>query len=94
MTITKSKFQYLSLYPVIPAKIMFFNYNVFLYFFRLLIGAPRARALGKQKANITGGLYKCEISQSNDCERIDFDNEGEKSMADISLIISLVLKYY
>ncbi|XP_037645331.1 integrin alpha-6 isoform X1 [Sebastes umbrosus] len=41
----------------------------------LLIGAPRARALGKQTANITGGLYKCEISQSNDCERIEFDNE-------------------
>ncbi|XP_073329932.1 integrin alpha-6 isoform X1 [Pagrus major] len=41
----------------------------------LLIGAPRARALGKQKANITGGLYKCEITQSNDCERIEFDNE-------------------
>ncbi|XP_036964800.1 integrin alpha-6 isoform X2 [Acanthopagrus latus] len=41
----------------------------------LLIGAPRARALGKQKANITGGLYKCEITQSNDCERVEFDNE-------------------
>uniref|UniRef100_A0A8D3CGM7 Integrin subunit alpha 6 n=1 Tax=Scophthalmus maximus TaxID=52904 RepID=A0A8D3CGM7_SCOMX len=43
----------------------------------LLIGAPRARALGKQTANITGGLYKCEISQSNDCERIEFDNEED-----------------
>uniref|UniRef100_A0A3B4VE67 Integrin subunit alpha 6 n=1 Tax=Seriola dumerili TaxID=41447 RepID=A0A3B4VE67_SERDU len=43
----------------------------------LLIGAPRARALGKQKANITGGLYKCEISQSSDCERIEFDNEED-----------------
>lgn len=41
----------------------------------LLIGAPRARALGKQKANITGGLYKCEITQSRDCERVEFDNE-------------------
>ncbi|XP_034549203.1 integrin alpha-6 isoform X2 [Notolabrus celidotus] len=41
----------------------------------LLIGAPRARALGKQTANVTGGLYKCEITQSNDCERIVFDNE-------------------
>uniref|UniRef100_A0A665WQW9 Uncharacterized protein n=1 Tax=Echeneis naucrates TaxID=173247 RepID=A0A665WQW9_ECHNA len=43
----------------------------------LLIGAPRARALGKQTANITGGLYKCEISQSNDCERVEFDNEED-----------------
>ncbi|XP_035030924.1 integrin alpha-6 isoform X1 [Hippoglossus stenolepis] len=43
----------------------------------LLIGAPRARALGKQRANITGGLYKCEISLSNDCERIEFDIEED-----------------
>ncbi|XP_029314787.1 LOW QUALITY PROTEIN: integrin alpha-6 [Cottoperca gobio] len=43
----------------------------------LLIGAPRARALGKQTANITGGLYKCEITQSNDCERIEFDSEED-----------------
>ncbi|XP_071330763.1 integrin alpha-6 isoform X2 [Trachinotus anak] len=43
----------------------------------LLIGAPRARALGKQKSNITGGLYKCEISQASDCERIEFDNEED-----------------
>ncbi|XP_059198646.1 integrin alpha-6 [Centropristis striata] len=41
----------------------------------LLIGAPRARALGTQTANITGGLYKCELTQSNDCDRIVFDNE-------------------
>nr|XP_020452044.1 integrin alpha-6 isoform X2 [Monopterus albus] len=43
----------------------------------LLIGAPRARALGKQMANITGGLYKCELSQSSDCERIEFDSEED-----------------
>lgn len=43
----------------------------------LLIGAPRARALGKQTANITGGLYKCEITQSNDCERIEFDHKED-----------------
>ncbi|XP_058477547.1 integrin alpha-6 isoform X1 [Solea solea] len=43
----------------------------------LLIGAPRARALGKQTSSITGGLYKCEISQSNECERIEFDNEED-----------------
>lgn len=53
--------------------------KVGMYFlsFRLLIGAPRARALGQQTANITGGLYKCEITQSNKCERIQFDSEGE-----------------
>ncbi|KAM9347351.1 integrin alpha-6 [Symphorus nematophorus] len=43
----------------------------------LLSGAPRARALGRQTAKITGGLYKCEITQSNDCERIEFDNEED-----------------
>ncbi|XP_068184928.1 integrin alpha-6 [Antennarius striatus] len=41
----------------------------------LLIGAPRARALGTQTANITGGLYKCELTQSSDCERVEFDYE-------------------
>ncbi|XP_018585098.1 integrin alpha-6 isoform X3 [Scleropages formosus] len=42
----------------------------------LLIGAPRAKALSNQGANITGGLYSCEITAlSNDCKRIVFDNE-------------------
>lgn len=52
--------------------------KLFVCFFRLLIGAPRDRALGRQISNITGGLYKCEISLSTDCERIEFDNEGER----------------
>uniref|UniRef100_A0A6Q2Y4G2 Integrin alpha-2 domain-containing protein n=1 Tax=Esox lucius TaxID=8010 RepID=A0A6Q2Y4G2_ESOLU len=44
----------------------------------LLIGAPRARALANQRANITGGLYSCDITtESDDCERVEFDNEGE-----------------
>uniref|UniRef100_A0A8C5BVA1 Integrin subunit alpha 6 n=1 Tax=Gadus morhua TaxID=8049 RepID=A0A8C5BVA1_GADMO len=44
----------------------------------LLIGAPRARALGNQRANITGGLYKCELTLAlQDCERIQFDNEED-----------------
>ncbi|KAK3535628.1 hypothetical protein QTP70_018437, partial [Hemibagrus guttatus] len=42
----------------------------------LLIGAPRAKALPSQKANITGGLYRCKFTtQSNDCERIAVDTE-------------------
>lgn len=53
---------------------------IFVFFFRLLIGAPRARALEKQRSNITGGLYKCEVTQSNDCKRIEFDNEGDLSI--------------
>uniref|UniRef100_A0A6Q2Y721 Integrin alpha-2 domain-containing protein n=1 Tax=Esox lucius TaxID=8010 RepID=A0A6Q2Y721_ESOLU len=45
---------------------------------KLLIGAPRARALANQRANITGGLYSCDITtESDDCERVEFDNEGE-----------------
>ncbi|XP_034041834.1 integrin alpha-6 isoform X2 [Thalassophryne amazonica] len=46
----------------------------------LLIGAPRARALGNQRANITGGLFKCEITPSTQCERIEFDHEEDKSV--------------
>ncbi|XP_072274437.1 integrin alpha-6 isoform X1 [Pyxicephalus adspersus] len=41
----------------------------------LLVGAPRAAALSNQKANVTGGLYYCDIaSNSPDCTRVDFDN--------------------
>lgn len=42
----------------------------------LLIGAPKARALSNQGANITGGLYSCEITtHPDDCTRVDFDND-------------------
>ncbi|XP_027878838.1 integrin alpha-6 isoform X1 [Xiphophorus couchianus] len=43
----------------------------------LLIGAPRAKALKNQKSNVTGGLFKCEISESDNCERIEFDNDED-----------------
>ncbi|MBN3326404.1 ITA6 protein, partial [Atractosteus spatula] len=46
----------------------------------LLVGSPRAKALKNQKANVTGGLYSCEISpQLGDCKRIEFDNEADLS---------------
>lgn len=45
---------------------------------RLLVGAPRAKALNRQTSIITGGLYKCDITQSTGCERVQFDNEGEE----------------
>ncbi|XP_067843634.1 integrin alpha-6-like isoform X2 [Heptranchias perlo] len=42
----------------------------------LLVGAPKAKGLPKQKATIAGGLYKCPITvQENDCERAIFDDE-------------------
>ncbi len=48
-----------------------------IYLHRLLIGAPKARALSNQGANITGGLYSCEITtHPDDCTRVDFDNDG------------------
>lgn len=46
----------------------------------LLVGAPRARALGQQRANITGGLYNCAITQSHDCERVEFDNDADDQL--------------
>lgn len=42
----------------------------------LLIGAPKARALGVQEAQVTGGLYKCDLSQP-ECQRVDFDSEED-----------------
>ncbi|XP_058643969.1 integrin alpha-6 isoform X2 [Onychostoma macrolepis] len=42
----------------------------------LLIGAPKAKALSNQGANITGGLYSCDITtHPDDCTRVDFDND-------------------
>lgn len=56
---------------------------------RLLVGAPRARALARQNANITGGLYNCDItSPSHDCERVEFDNEGECSPSSVLLTVT------
>ncbi|XP_014868820.1 PREDICTED: integrin alpha-6-like isoform X1 [Poecilia mexicana] len=45
----------------------------------LLIGAPRAKALKNQKSSVTGGLFKCEISESDNCERVEFDNDEDPS---------------
>ncbi|XP_006010755.1 integrin alpha-6 isoform X2 [Latimeria chalumnae] len=44
----------------------------------LLVGAPRAKALPRQRANVTGGLYSCDVSSnSQTCTRVDFDNEDD-----------------
>lgn len=58
---------------------LLFFFSLFLSLHRLLIGAPKARALSNQGANITGGLYSCDItSHPNDCTRVDFDNDGKQ----------------
>uniref|UniRef100_A0A4W5NDG6 Integrin, alpha 6, like n=1 Tax=Hucho hucho TaxID=62062 RepID=A0A4W5NDG6_9TELE len=39
----------------------------------LLVGAPRAKSL--TKAEVTGGIYQCELTtDSKSCERVKFDN--------------------
>ncbi|XP_051559138.1 integrin alpha-6b [Myxocyprinus asiaticus] len=46
----------------------------------LLVGAPKAKALSKQKSQITGGMYNCDInSLSPSCQRVMFDNEENLS---------------
>ncbi|XP_063044746.1 integrin alpha-6-like [Engraulis encrasicolus] len=41
----------------------------------LLVGAPHAKALGNQRANITGGLYSCTFTPgTSGCQRIQFDD--------------------
>lgn len=44
--------------------------------FRLLVGAPQAKAIRGQKSAITGGFYKCELSSP--CTRVIFDDNGEQ----------------
>ncbi|XP_067330327.1 integrin alpha-6-like isoform X2 [Channa argus] len=42
----------------------------------LLVGAPRAKALGGQKSKVTGGLYSCDMSStSTSCTRVIFDDD-------------------
>lgn len=48
--------------------------------YRLLVGAPKAKRLSRQKALVPGGLYSCDLSSiSAACNRVNFDNSGETS---------------
>ncbi|XP_067109200.1 integrin alpha-6-like isoform X1 [Osmerus mordax] len=40
----------------------------------LLVGSPKAKALKGQIAQVTGGLYNCDITSSSSCKRVEFDN--------------------
>jgi len=67
---------------------------VFLSLHRLLIGAPTARALSNQGANITGGLYSCDITtHPDDCTRVDFDNDGKQKYHHIASKKSVYLRF-
>lgn len=47
---------------------------------RLLVGAPKAKALSGQKSKVTGGLYNCDMTSTAPfCSRVDIDNNGEIS---------------
>ncbi|XP_061879880.1 integrin alpha-6-like isoform X3 [Entelurus aequoreus] len=44
----------------------------------LLVGAPKASALNRQVAKVTGGLFSCDMSSSSQgCDRVNFDNEED-----------------
>ncbi|XP_051886313.1 LOW QUALITY PROTEIN: integrin alpha-6-like [Pristis pectinata] len=46
----------------------------------LLVGAPKAKGFPEQKAKVTGGLYKCPVTdREKDCERAIFDNDVDVS---------------
>ncbi|XP_044158903.1 integrin alpha-6 isoform X1 [Bufo gargarizans] len=40
----------------------------------LLVGAPRTKAFPAQRANVSGGLFSCDITSSTPCSRVVFDN--------------------
>uniref|UniRef100_A0A6Q2YBA3 Integrin alpha-2 domain-containing protein n=1 Tax=Esox lucius TaxID=8010 RepID=A0A6Q2YBA3_ESOLU len=47
---------------------------------KLLVGAPKAKALNGQKSKITGGLYDCDSPLiSTSCNRLQFDNKDLES---------------
>ncbi|XP_018428037.1 PREDICTED: integrin alpha-6 [Nanorana parkeri] len=39
----------------------------------LLVGAPRTKAFASQKANVSGGLFYCDITSTDPCTRVKFD---------------------
>ncbi|XP_034742861.1 integrin alpha-6-like isoform X1 [Etheostoma cragini] len=44
----------------------------------LLVGAPRAKALNRQKSKVTGGLYNCDVTTTSaGCLRVTFDNHED-----------------
>ena len=52
--------------------------KLFLFSYRLLVGAPREKAFPSQQANRTGGLYSCDITSSDTrCTRVVFDEDSK-----------------
>lgn len=52
--------------------------KLFLFPYRLLVGAPREKAFPSQQANRTGGLYSCDITSSDTgCTRVVFDEDSK-----------------
>lgn len=45
----------------------------------LLVGAPTTKAFPAQKANVSGGLFACDITSSSPCTRVVFDNAVDLS---------------
>ncbi|XP_034557972.1 integrin alpha-6-like isoform X2 [Notolabrus celidotus] len=44
----------------------------------LLVGAPKAKALSRQKSSVTGGLYSCDMtSDASNCDRVQIDNSED-----------------
>uniref|UniRef100_A0A8C9EPL9 Integrin subunit alpha 6 n=1 Tax=Pavo cristatus TaxID=9049 RepID=A0A8C9EPL9_PAVCR len=55
--------------------------KLFLFPYRLLVGAPREKAFPSQQANRTGGLYSCDITSSDTrCTRVVFDEDTDPKM--------------
>ncbi|XP_063789529.1 integrin alpha-6 isoform X1 [Pseudophryne corroboree] len=46
----------------------------------LLVGAPKTKAFPAQKANVTGGLFACDITASAPCTRVVFDDKVDLSV--------------
>ncbi|XP_063285802.1 integrin alpha-6 isoform X1 [Pelobates fuscus] len=45
----------------------------------LLVGAPRTKAFPSQKANVSGGLFSCDITSTMPCTRVIFDDSVDLS---------------
>ncbi|XP_073401989.1 integrin alpha-6 isoform X2 [Dendrobates tinctorius] len=45
----------------------------------LLVGAPRTKAFPAQKANVSGGLFSCDLTSTAACKRVEFDDAVDLS---------------
>lgn len=68
----------MSAYIMDKSETMFETITLFMYLFRLLVGAPQAAGQGLLRGSRPGALFRCPITpEEYDCERVDIDEDSK-----------------